>query len=76
MQMNQQRARISALQQMRRIQGMSLAELTSRTGIDTGTLSRLERGLRPLRVSQLYAICLATDERNLAERLAIFVQEG
>jgi transcriptional regulator with XRE-family HTH domain len=60
---------------MRRIKGMSLAELTAASGIDTGTLSRLERGLRPLRVTQLYTICLATGESDLAELLKDFVQE-
>ena len=66
---------ISGLRQLRRIKGMSLADLSTGTGIDTGTLSRLERGIRPLRVSQLLAICLATGERDLAERLQLFVQD-
>ena len=55
---------------------MSLHDLAKETDIDAGTLSRLERGLRPLRVSQLHAIARALGLRELADRLAPFIHES
>lgn len=64
------------LRSVRHAHGMSLHDLAKETDIDAGTLSRLERGLRPLRVSQLHAIARALGLRELADRLAPFIHES
>ena len=65
----------SPLRSVRLAHGQSLRDLAEATAIDVGTLSRLERGLRPLRVNQLFLIAQALGIRDLANRLAPFVRE-
>ncbi|HYS05865.1 MAG TPA: helix-turn-helix transcriptional regulator [Candidatus Dormibacteraeota bacterium] len=51
--------RISPLRIFRVAAGLTLDDLAGPTGIDNGTLSRLERGLRPLSVEQVQKIIAA-----------------
>lgn len=65
---------MSTFQNIRRIRKsrkITLRELSLATGIDAGTLSRIERGQHGTKVSQLLAIARALDVRP-----AELIEEG
>ncbi len=61
-----------ALRAVRLAQGRSIREVATASGIDIGSLSRIERGLREPRTSTLRKICAALDLHRAEELLTTF----
>jgi transcriptional regulator with XRE-family HTH domain len=75
MQHDQHPNRPSYLRLLREQQNRSLSSVAKEVGLDKGSLSRIERGQRPLRVSQLVRIARALGQHIVVETLRPFVEE-
>ncbi len=75
MQSDQQPNRPSHLRRLREQQNRSLSAIAREAGLDKGSLSRIERGQQPLRVSQLVRIARALGQDAVVETLDPFVEE-
>jgi transcriptional regulator with XRE-family HTH domain len=73
--MSENRRHATYLRKLRERRGVSLPWLADETGIEKGNLSRIERGLQPLRVTQLHKIAEALGVTSLAEALDPYVEE-
>jgi transcriptional regulator with XRE-family HTH domain len=64
------------LRTVREAQGKSLRRVAYDAGLDPGSLSKIERGLREPRTATLRRICEALDLKAAAELLGTFAPDG
>lgn len=64
-----------SLREIRKARGLSLGEAAARARIDTGHLSRCERGKGVLSVGALYRLAVALEADDLAALLRPHVRE-
>ncbi len=50
---------VSAIEEARRLQGVSIAELSRRIGVDRKRLWRVLNGQREIRIEEFLALCIA-----------------
>ena len=50
---------VSAIEEARRLQGVSIAELSRRIGVDRKRLWRVLNGQREIRIDEFLALCIA-----------------
>ena len=65
--------KVPPLREIRQAQGLTLYEVSKRTGIDSGQLSRMERGLQGISLPTLYKLTEELGPRQLTRLLKPYI---